>query len=165
MTVNKRKKNVRQRGNTTHGWGSMKKRRGAGNRGGRGMAGSGKRADQKNQSILKEYGTSYFGKKGFFKHNKKIVKAVNISYIEEHLQKLISEKLVTEKDKGFIVDLKNLGYNKLIGSGNITKKFIITAESASNKAVEKIKKAGGEVILPSKIVEKVQSKIVEKEKD
>ena len=51
MTVNKRKKNSRQRGSHTHGWGAMKKHRGAGNRGGRGAAGSGKRADSKKPSI------------------------------------------------------------------------------------------------------------------
>lgn len=150
MTVNRRKKVVKRRGGTTHGWGSMKKHRGAGNRGGRGMAGSGKRADQKKLSILKEYGTSYFGKKGFFKHNKKIVKAVNISYIEEQLPKLVAKKLASEEKGKFIIDLKNLGYDKLIGSGKVTKKFVVTAESASKKAVERIKKVGGEVILPSK---------------
>ena len=53
MTATKRKKNTRMRAHTTHGWGSMKKRRGAGNRGGRGMAGTGKRAAQKKQTILK----------------------------------------------------------------------------------------------------------------
>ena len=53
MSVNKRKKNTRMRAKTTHGYGSMKKNRGAGNRGGRGMAGSGKRADQIKPTILK----------------------------------------------------------------------------------------------------------------
>ena len=154
MVVNRRKKNLKQRGDTTHGWGSRKKHRGAGNRGGRGMAGSGKRADQKKPSILKKYGNSYFGKKGFFNHNKKIVKPVNISYLEEKLANLISKKLINEKDNKYVVDLKNLGYNKLIGSGKITKKFIITTEAASNKAVEKVKKMGGEVILPSDFIEK-----------
>jgi len=158
MPTNRRKKNVRQRAHTTHGWGSMKKHRGAGNRGGRGMAGTGKRADQKKPSILKEYGNTYFGKRGFFKHNKKIVKAINISYFEEKLKDLLSKNLINEKDKGYIVDLKSLGYNKLIGSGKITKKFIITAEAASKKAVEKIKKAGGQVLLPSEKVEKVEEK-------
>lgn len=154
MAVNRRKKNVKQRGHTTHGWGSMKKRRGAGNRGGRGMAGSGKRADQKKPSILKEYGNTYFGKKGFVKHNKKIIKAVNVSYIEEHLPNLVLKKLISKGDKGFVVDLKNLGYNKLLGSGKVKEKFIITTESASKKAVDKIKKAGGEVILPSGTIKK-----------
>ena len=63
MPVNKRKKATRFRAKTTHGYGSMKKNRGAGNRGGRGMAGSGKRADQKKPTILKLYGNEYFGKK------------------------------------------------------------------------------------------------------
>ena len=47
MTVNRRRKRVRQRGSKTHGWGAKKKHRGKGNRGGKGMAGSGKRADSK----------------------------------------------------------------------------------------------------------------------
>ena len=45
MTHNKRKKNSRQRGEWTHGWGAKKKHRGAGHRGGRGNAGSGKRGE------------------------------------------------------------------------------------------------------------------------
>jgi len=148
MTVNRRKKNVRQRGSHTHGWGSKKKHRGAGNRGGRGMSGSGKRADQRKPSILKEYGNTYFGRKGFTKHNKTIIKAVNVSYLEEHLPSLIAKKLVKEENKGYVINLKDLGYDKLLGSGKITKKFIITVESASKKVVERVKKLGGEVILP-----------------
>jgi large subunit ribosomal protein L15 len=149
MTVNRRKKNVKQRGSHTCGWGFKKKHRGAGNRGGRGMAGSGKRADQRKPSILKEYGNTYFGKRGFYKHNKTIIKAINVSYIEQHLPNLIAKKLVKEENNSYVVNLKDLGYDKLLGSGRITKKFIITAESASKKVVERVKKLGGEVILPS----------------
>ncbi len=149
MTVNRRKKVVKQRGSHTHGWGSKKKHRGAGNRGGRGMAGSGKRADQRKPSILKEYGNTYFGKKGFYKHNKTIIKAINASYLEEHLNDLLAKKLIKEENNSYTVNLKDLGYDKLLGSGRITKKFIITAESASKKVVERVKKLGGEVILPS----------------
>ena len=54
MTVNKRKKNVRQRGHKTHGWGEKKKHRGKGHQGGAGMAGTGKRADSKKPSIWKD---------------------------------------------------------------------------------------------------------------
>ncbi len=149
MTVNRRKKVVKQRGSHTHGWGSKKKHRGAGNRGGRGMAGSGKRADQRKPSILKEYGNTYFGKKGFHNHNPRIVKAVNVSYLEEHLNDLLAKKLIKEENNSYTVNLKDLGYDKLLGSGRLTKKFIITAESASKKVVERVKKLGGEVILPS----------------
>lgn len=153
MTVNRRKKVVKQRGSHTHGWGSKKKHRGAGNRGGRGMAGSGKRADQRKPSIFKEYGNTYFGKKGFYKHNARIVKAINVSYIEEHLPSLIAKKLIKEENNSYIINLKDLGYDKLLGSGRITKKFIITAESASKKVVERVKKLGGQVILSSETSE------------
>ncbi|MBM3199445.1 50S ribosomal protein L15 [Candidatus Woesearchaeota archaeon] len=156
MTVNRRKKNVKMRGWTTHGWGARKKHRGAGNRGGRGMAGSGKRADQRKSWIFKEYGNSYFGKKGFFKHNKTIVKSINLSDIEAKLPSLLAQKLVKEENHAYIVDLTDLGYNKLLGSGKITKKFIVTADTASKKAVERVKKLGGEVKISSDFEEEEQ---------
>ena len=63
MTVNKRKKFSRYRASMTHGKGSKKKRRGSGNTGGVGKAGSGKRSDNKKPSHWKE--KRYFGKYGF----------------------------------------------------------------------------------------------------
>ena len=66
MVVHKQKKNKRMRGaKTTHGYGAKKKHRGSGNKGGKGMAGSGKRADQKKTMILKVFGNEYFGRHGF----------------------------------------------------------------------------------------------------
>ena len=66
MIIKKRTKNSRQRAGTTHGWGSMKKHRGAGNRGGVGNAGSGKRGDSKKPSFWKKkkFGMHGFKKKG-----------------------------------------------------------------------------------------------------
>jgi large subunit ribosomal protein L15 len=61
--TNKRSKQSRNRGSHTHGGGSMKKRRGAGSRGGKGKAGSGKRGDAKKPMYWKD--KNYFGKKGF----------------------------------------------------------------------------------------------------
>ncbi len=51
------------RAKTTHGYGSMKKNRGAGNRGGRGLAGTGKRGDANKQTY--QANKKYFGKHGF----------------------------------------------------------------------------------------------------
>ena len=68
MVINKSKKKLKYRGSKTHGCGSMKKRRGAGHRGGRGAAGSGKRGDAKKPSI---WGGTYFGKHGFHSRFKK----------------------------------------------------------------------------------------------
>jgi large subunit ribosomal protein L15 len=146
MVVYKRKKYSRQRGSHTHGWGAMKKHRGAGNRGGRGNAGSGKRSDCKKPRYWVDQ--KYYGKHGFIKKNIKFdVTPVNIGYLEEHLNNFMKEKKVMEENGVYVVDLKVLGYNKLLSTGKLTKKFKITADFASSKAIEKVKQAGGEVII------------------
>jgi len=125
------------RAKTTHGYGSMKKNRGAGNRGGRGMAGTGKRADQKKPTILKKYGPSYFGKHGFNRPQSivKKLKIINLSEIN-----LKAEK----KNNEYIFDASK--YDKVLGNGNLTKKIKITSKSFSKSALEKIEKSGGESI-------------------
>ena len=143
MTINKRKKNTRQRGHKTHGWGAKKKHRGQGNRGGRGMAGTGKRADSKKPSIWKE---DYFGKHGFVSKTPKVkINAVNISYLEEHLNNYLSSDLIKQENGFYYVELEKLGFNKLLGDGKVSMKFKIKAPYASKTAVEKVKEAGGEV--------------------
>ena len=143
MTINKRKKVSRYRGSMTHGGGSKKKRRGAGNRGGKGMAGSGKRSDSKKPSLWKN---KYFGKYGFVSKNTKNIDAININYLEENLLKLPQDAVGKENDF-FSVDLKKLGFNKLLSTGNETNKYKIKVSYASKKAIEKIKNNGGEVVL------------------
>ncbi len=143
----KRKKVTKYRGSKTHGGGSMKKRRGAGNRGGRGMAGTGKRGDAKKPSVWAN--KKYFGKRGFKPQNKKTTKSCSLLYIEKSLPTLIKTELVKEESGMFVVDLATLGFDKLLSQGNITKKFKITAWQASAKTIEKVKAAGGEVIVLS----------------
>ncbi|MBS3109358.1 uL15 family ribosomal protein [Candidatus Woesearchaeota archaeon] len=143
MVYYKRKKNSRLRGSTTHGWGAMKKHRGAGNRGGRGMAGTGKRGDAKKPSIWAD--EKYFGKYGFFSHNGICYKAINVGYFEENADKLASSGAIKQEAGGFAVNLEEMGYNKLLSSGNVTRKFMFTAPYASRKAIEKVTSAGGKV--------------------
>ncbi len=133
--IRKRKKNTRFRGYKTHGWGSRKKHRGSGNRGGFGMAGTGKRADQRKSWVLKEYGNTYFGKHGFVRHGSKVeeVNAINVGDLSRFNE---SE-----------IDLAKLGYGKLLGGGFVSKKLKVLVSSASASAIEKIKKAGGDVVL------------------
>lgn len=145
MATNKRKKISRARGTHTHGGGSKKKRRGAGNRGGRGNAGSGKRGDAKKPSNWKN--KKVFGKNGFKTRNKGRIRNVDIKLIEDKIQKLILDKKAKLEGDSYIIDLVDLGYNKLLSSGTPKLKMKITAEYASGKAVEKISNSGGEVIL------------------
>ena len=159
MVVNKRKKNTRQRAHTTHGWGSMKKHRGAGNRGGRGMAGSGKRSDSKKPKIWKN--KKYFGKHGFKMHGQKLkINPINLSFFEEKAEKLLEKKQITKENDIYVMDAEKLGYNKILGSAKLTKKFKITAPYFSKGAIEKIEKAGGQAIKTAK--EKIESPKEEK---
>ncbi len=146
MTANRRKKDTRQRGSHTHGWGSKKKHRGSGNRGGKGMAGTGKRADQKKPSIWKE---QYFGKHGFASKNPARHKCVNIEYLERNIEKLVKSGLASQQGEAYAVNIADIGFGKLLGKGKATRKFRITAGFASAAAVESISAAGGEVVLGS----------------
>lgn len=144
MTTNRRKKDTRMRGSHTHGWGSKKKHRGSGNRGGKGMAGTGKRSDAKKPSIWKE---EYFGKHGFVNKNPVIRESINIGDLDGKAQKLVDKKAAKMENGAFVINLAELGFDKLLGKGRVTKKMVITANYASAGAVESVKAAGGEVIV------------------
>jgi len=116
MTVNRRKKNTRQRGSMTHGWGAKKKHRGKGHQGGAGMAGSGKRADSKKPSIWKN--ERYFGKFGFVSKTPKVkINAVNVSYIEQHINKFLSNNLIKKEDGFYSVELEKLASTNYLETG------------------------------------------------
>ncbi len=163
MVVNKRRKVVRYRGSKTHGGGAMKKRRGAGHRGGRGMAGSGKRADQKKPTILKLYGNEYFGKHGFKRKNTVKIKAVTLDFINKKLDFLVENKMAKKEGDHYVVNLEDVGYDKLLGTGKITKKLKLTASYISKKAVEKIVAAGGEANALNASEESFEEETAEKE--
>ncbi len=129
MTAKHKRKSRRYRGSNTHGCGSHKKRRGSGNRGGFGNAGTGKRADQKKFTVLKKYGSSYFGKFGFKRKNTVEIRAVNIGDLP-----------ATPK-----INIKDLGYNKLLGKGIPKVNYDLIVDFCSRKAREKIEKSGGKV--------------------
>ena len=142
--INKRKKLSRYRGSHTHGGGAKKKRRGSGHRGGVGMAGSGKRADQKKFMVLKLYGKEYFGKHGFKRPLNKVlhINSLNLEDLERNLHKYLDNKLVQKEKDFYLVNLNAIGYDKLLGSGNVLNKYKVIGK-VSEKAKLKIEKAGG----------------------
>ncbi len=148
MSLNKRKKAIKFRGHHTHGYGSKKKHRGSGHQGGVGMAGTGKKADQKKTKIWKD--TKYFGRHGFSSKSKIDIKYVNLFYIETHLDILIKNGVAKKEGDAYKIDLKDLKCNKLLGSGTITKKYHIITDYASASAVEKVQAAKGTVDVKKK---------------
>ena len=132
----KRKKVSRMRGSHTHGRGGKKKARGSGHRGGVGMAGTGKRADQKKTLILNIKEEKYFGKSKTWRKKLPIkFKTINLGQI--------SDIYAGKKEVGLT------GY-KILGEGELKEKMSITASAVSKSAIEKIKKAGGSIVLLSK---------------
>ena len=131
------------RASHTHGWGSKKKHRGAGNRGGRGNAGSGKRADSKKPSLWGDWPISgRFGFTSIYAHKNK---AINIGEIEDKLLKWTAAHKIEHKAGVYTLDLEKLGYSKLLSRGKPTHKLHISVCATSAKAEEKIKAAGGSV--------------------
>jgi len=154
MVVNKRKKAGRYRGSQTHGGGAKKKRRGAGHRGGRGNAGSGKRADQKKPSNWKE---EYFGKKGFTsKSTRPVDVVINLNLLQERIPFFLAQKLASKEKDHVVIDLEKAGYTKLLGDGSLSMKISITVPYASAGAIEKVKQAGGSVNVLNAPAEKEQ---------
>ncbi|MCX8146973.1 MAG: 50S ribosomal protein L15 [Candidatus Woesearchaeota archaeon] len=146
MTVHKRKKATRYRGSQTHGGGAKKKRRGSGNRGGFGRSGTGKRCDSKKPIIWGD--KYYFGKRGFKKKGiREEISPININYLEEKIECLVKQGFAKKSAETYEIDLDKIGYNKLLGAGNVTKKFNIKVKYASENAINKIKSAGGNVDL------------------
>ncbi|MBC8494654.1 uL15 family ribosomal protein [archaeon] len=132
--MNKRTKSSRQRGSHTHGWGSMKKHRGAGSRGGRGNAGSGKRGDGKKPSfwnVNSKIAKLRASKKKGFTSLKKPLKTINV----DQLNKFESTNL----------NLTELGFDKLLGRGKVVRKYELVISQSSELAINKIKKAGGAI--------------------
>ena len=65
--------------------------------------------------------------------------------MENHINSLLNLKKAVEKSNVFIIDLSKMGFNKLLSKGLVSKKFNITVDAATAKAIEKIEKAGGSV--------------------
>ena len=143
MKTHKKKKSVKMHGMNmgTHGGGARKKRKGSGHRGGKGMSGSGKRADHKKTLVIKLYGNKYFGKQGITSRGTKrdTRQRINLQQIEMNL-----EKYGKKGKDGWEINLKNY---KILGIGEVKSKLIITAKEASSSAIEKVKKKGGEILL------------------
>ena len=98
-------------------------------------------------SYVLRYEPDYFMKKGFYSSCRKKVNLLNVGELEELAMKLSAEGRLDEKSGIAFLDLGKLGYNKLLGMGNITKPFSIKVASYSKSAARKVKEAGGKLII------------------
>jgi ribosomal protein L15 len=146
VKTHKRNKRTRLRGSRTAGSGFRKKNKGGvGNRGGWGWSGTMGQKQQKAQTFAKEMGfDKYFGKKGYTSASKAVDKSKQLNL--DDIKANFFDK------EGAKIMLK--GY-KVLGDGEGFKAEI-TAEAATQSAIDKMTKAGGTIILTDMRVKKVK---------
>ena len=164
MVHNRRKKNSRHRASFTHGYGSKKKHRGSGDKGGKGNAGSGKKADQKKPSYwaIKDY----YGRHGFNTHvARERINAINLEDLQLRMSRFVASGKAKKSGDGYEVNLNDLGYNKLLASGNVGYKLQVTVDYASENALNKVKEKGGQVTVLKVKEEKHAKQIAKSDKE
>ncbi len=146
MVVRRRKKILKKRGRGS-GYGSHKKHRGGGSRGGRGLAGLHK---HKRMTAIK-YMPEHFGKTGFKRPQKVLreLKTINLKGLDSEVDDLLKEKKIKKEKDGIKINLSELGYDKLLGTGKIKHRLIVEAKSFSKNAIKKLEEANGKAIVVS----------------
>lgn len=120
------------RGTRTQGYGRIGQHRDSGSKGNRKV---GRHKHLWSKVVTSE--PNYFGKHGF--HSPQAI---------HRIEKTISLQNLDQMATGAEVNLTELGYTKLLGTGKITKALTIQVASASKSAAEKVVEAGGKLILP-----------------
>ena len=130
----------KKRGSRTQGWGRVGQHRRTGSKGRRNPG-----RHKALWSYVIKYEPNYFGKTGFTSPRslRNEAKIMNVGTLDGIAAKLSTEK---QGDK-IVVDLEALGYTKLLGTGRISKPLIIKVASCSKSAAEKVKSAGGQVLM------------------
>ncbi|MCD6369587.1 MAG: uL15 family ribosomal protein [Thermoproteales archaeon] len=144
MSVRSKKKSRYQRGSRTCGWGRTGQHRRSGSRGGRGRVGYHKHK----WTWVVKYAPDWFGKHGFTRHPSLVprVNSINVGEICERLNEWLKAGIAEEtKDGKIFIDVTKLGYNKVLGEGEVNKAIIVKAVYFTKKAIEKIRNAGGDI--------------------
>ena len=132
----------KKRGSRTVGYGRVGQHRGVGQRVGHGKAGRHKHI----WSYVQRYELDYFEKKGFRPPRKPNPVIVNVGELDEEITRFLDDGKAIKKGKEIHIDLKKLGYDKLLGGGNVTHPFVLRVGLFSESAAEKIKKAQGKIL-------------------
>ncbi|MBS3052016.1 MAG: uL15 family ribosomal protein [Candidatus Aenigmarchaeota archaeon] len=142
MVVRKRKKILKRRGFGSPGYGSHKKHRGGGSKGGKGNAGLHK---HKVHTMIK-YMPDHFGRKGLRSTIPKEVKTISLMELDQMIDELLKNKKVQKEGDAIKINLSELGYDKLLGNGRTSHKLIIEGKHFSKQAVRKLEESGGQII-------------------
>jgi len=143
LSPHKLRKTRRKRGSRTCGYGQIGQHRESGSQGYR-KGGFDKHA----WTYVVKYMPDYFGKRGFTSprsrgHGDNVI---NVGELEEVAEKLSMENRLEKRKGKVFLDLVELGYDKLLAKGRVSKPVIVKITSYSEGASKKIEEAGGQIL-------------------
>lgn len=99
-------------------------------------------------SWVVKYAPTWFGKHGFNppKGLEEKITEINVGELEEKIDEWLSRGLAEREGDKIVIDLAKIGYSKLLGRGRITRLVKVYVPYATELAVKKIEKIGGEVV-------------------
>jgi large subunit ribosomal protein L15 len=133
------------RGSRTHGRGK-KAGRGAGLHGGTGNAGLHKHKVMKMLKFMPDH----FGRHGFKRPQEMVCAKItmNVGDLQESIDRLLADGYAVKQGNRTIVNLTEMGVDKLLGTGEVKDKLEIVVSETSEKAKQKIESAGGAIVEP-----------------
>ena len=132
------RKTRRFRGGRNHGWGQIGQHRASGHKGGLGRSGMHKHHFIK--MLLTD--PNHFGHDSTHPPHPNLVK----KWISVRDLDAFFAKFGKQEGGKKVIDLKELGYDKLLGGGHTKNAYTIKVDRFTTSAEEKIKQAGGEVL-------------------
>lgn len=135
----KKTKKTKKLGHRTFGRGNVKNRRGSGNRGGFGKAGFWK---HEKTSWIGEKEKFLKAKKGFSPVKKQKLPIINLFDIK----RMIEKNELQREGNNYVFTFKG----KLLAGGELDQPVIINVFQASKRAIEKVEKFGGKVVIIDK---------------
>lgn len=144
MVVRKSRKSRKKRGSRTVGGGGSSKRRHSGHRGGKGLAGSHKHRWRK----ILERAPGHFGKRGFKRPQavQRSVGTINVGELDERADELVRDEVAKREGEKLVIDVSELGFDKVLGGGQVTRPMRVIADEFSGSAKRKLERAGGEAV-------------------
>jgi large subunit ribosomal protein L15 len=94
-----------------------------------------------------EMGGPVFGKNGFFHNPAVTVTVMDVGIIDQIIPSLIEQGIAKQDGDAIALNAADLGVEKVLGSGKVTKKLNLSATAFSEQAKAKIEKVGGKALI------------------
>ena len=74
------------------------------------------------------------------------VSSINVGELDERLDELVQQGIAKQVENKFVVDVRKLGFEKVLGGGRVTHPLEVTAGKFSEQAKRKLEEAGGKAV-------------------